>query len=690
MFNATEIDEREYLKKVIVALEESLATVENEILSLSDGMVESKRYAWENIGTLDKVERAAYKISMNEGAIFAELSISERNRLKKLILSPYFGRVDFAADSEKTEQPYYLGIHSFCESKGGKELIIDWRAPLSSIFYDYETGFAEYNAPEGTIAGEIIRKRQYHIRDSKMDFMLENTLNIDDDILQKELSRTSDEKMKSIVATIQKEQNKIIRNEDAKVLIIQGAAGSGKTSIALHRVAFLLYRYKHSLKAEDMLVLSPNKVFGNYISNILPELGEDNIPQLGFEDLARFFLGKKCKFQTFAEQVSDLIDNGDEAKINRIAYKASNEFVVQLKAFLSECEKNGFVATDLKVENFSVSRDTLVSEYWRLRKMPIKKRLEKIAADTVASHERIYAYTLSPPARKAVKERVARMFLYPTALSMYKHFFSNGRQDMLVITKGQLEFCDVFPLAWLTLHYDGAERRYSEIRHLLVDEMQDYTPIQYAFLSELFPCRMTILGDSHQGVNPYTSTSIAKISPYFDGCECIELRKSYRSTVEILNFVQTIRKNENIIPIERHGEEPALFGCKSFDDEISCIKRQISEFRTSQYRSLGIICKSQRQALRLFKEISQDDAEIKFINFDTDEFFNGVVVTFCHMSKGLEFDWVIVPECCESNYQTEHDRSLLYIACTRAMHVLGLTFSGQQSKLIAPGTIWYQ
>lgn len=689
MVQASEQDERAYLSRIIAKLRESLAEAEERILAQYDKLVETKRSAWQNAGNLDKAERADYRIAATEEAIFAELSVTERNRLRKLVLSPYFGRVDFAGAGEKSETPYYIGIYSYFDNNC--ELIIDWRAPLSSIFYDFETGPASYRAPEGEIRGDIRAKRQYRIRNSEMEYMLESSMNIGDDILQQELSKASDDKMKNIVATIQKEQNGIIRNDTAKILIIQGAAGSGKTSIALHRVAFLLYRHKYTLKSDDVLVISPNKVFGSYIGNVLPELGEENIPQISFEELARQFLGRGRKFQSFAGQVAELTGQLDDDKVARIRYKATNEFVGELKNYLRRCDECCFAPEGFKVEGFSVTADELASEYKRLSHIPIRRRIEKIASDRIAAYKRTHEQPLSTTAKRQIKEHILKQFPYKDAMALYRQFYrENGRESLFrTMEKGMLEFCDVFPLAWLTLVFEGAAHRYGGIKHLLVDEMQDYTPIQYAFLAELFSCRMTILGDSYQSVNPYASSSMETIRLCFPEAECVELLKSYRSTIEILNFAQTIRRNNKIIPIERHGEEPTLTGSANEAGEIAHISSRIAAFRKSGYNSLGIICKSQAQADRLHKMLKGDYSPIALLDFASEEFNGGVVITSCHMSKGLEFDWVIVPDCSDETYSTELDRSLLYIACTRAMHRLELTFHGKQSKLIAPATAWY-
>ncbi|MFC7671134.1 hypothetical protein ACFQT0_29855 [Hymenobacter humi] len=232
---------------------------------------------------MDDADMVAAGQSIDRMAFTGEGAVARKRRLLKLVQSPYFGRIDFVS---RKQEPLtvYIGVGSFMDERQRRGLIYDWRAPIASMFYDFELGEASYNTPSGTIAGTIALKRQYKIRDGRLEFMLENDVNIHDDVLQRELARSSDDKMKNIVATIQRDQNAVIRNETAAVMVIQGVAGSGKTSIALHRIAFLLYRYRETIAARDILIISPNKVFADYISNVLPELGEEHIPELGMDE----------------------------------------------------------------------------------------------------------------------------------------------------------------------------------------------------------------------------------------------------------------------------------------------------------------------------------------------------------------------------------------------------------------------
>ena len=282
VFNENEEQERKYLQKIISTIKETINSADVLIDNQTQTLKEQKDYLWQSIKEIDPQEIRSMRESILNTLAVGEGVIAKRRRLGKLLDIPYFGRIDFkkrAVGSKVT--PIYIGIHTFYDAASKKNLIYDWRAPIAGMFYDYETGKASYDSPEGEIEGDISLKRQYRIRKGVMEYMIESSLTVHDDILQKVLSSNADDKMKNIVATIQREQNLIIRNENANVLIIQGVAGSGKTSIAMHRVAYLLYAHKGIISSKDILIISPNRVFADYISNVLPELGEESIPETG-------------------------------------------------------------------------------------------------------------------------------------------------------------------------------------------------------------------------------------------------------------------------------------------------------------------------------------------------------------------------------------------------------------------------
>jgi DNA helicase-2/ATP-dependent DNA helicase PcrA len=691
MFNAKETDERSYLDKVLEKLKSAFDHIEHKIAHYSEEIIEAKRYMYENQAQFDQAEKAFNRMVVYQNIAIGEKAVVERGKLQKLMQSPYFGRIDFSVDEiliddEKiNEDVFYIGIYGFWDTESSDNIIFDWRAPVSSMFYDFEIGPAYYNAPTGRMEGVLNLKRQYRIRQGQMDYMLESSLNIGDDILQKELSLNSDEKMKNIVTTIQREQNKIIRNEAAKILIIQGVAGSGKTSIALHRVAFLLYRYKQTLTSNNIMIISPNKVFSNYISNVLPELGEENILESSFDDIAASIIDKKFLYQTFAEQVEGLLETENPEAVERIKFKSTNLFVEQLQSYLEYADAHYFEPIDLKLGIFSVSRAELLLKYNLLKKLPIKKRLRKIADDMIEKYRRDYGEKADSKIANQLRSTILKMFRFQKAIALYQNFYQHSNQDHLLQFHGRniLEFCDVYPFLYVKMHFEGVEQDYKPIQHLLVDEMQDYAPIQYAVLARLFSCKMTILGDGNQRVNPYSSSTVEKISPYFKDCDCAELCKSYRSTIEITHFAQRIQENTNLIPIERHGAAPVVSVCNSESDQFNKILELIQRFRKSGYQSLGIICKSQKQANELYENIKKVCADVLILNFTSSEFKEGIIISSAHMSKGLEYDQVIVPNVSDDCYKTEMDRSLLYIACTRAMHKLDLTYYGKKTELIS-------
>lgn len=678
MLNGTEAEERRYLEIILKKLRQALEKIDEKISTSYREVIQAKKYMWENMAAIDPAERAANRVDVSLAIDFGEKAVDKRRKIHKLIQSPYFGRVDFIGDNEAEAKPFYIGVHSFAEDNGHENLIYDWRSPVSGIFYDFGVGKAYYTSPSGLVNGEIRRKRQYKIKDGTMEYMLESSLNINDDVLQKELSRTTDEKMKNIVATIQKEQNTIIRNETSNVLIIQGVAGSGKTSIALHRVAFLLYRFKDTLTSRNVLILSPNKVFSDYISNVLPELGEEPIAEASLEELAARELAGVCKFQTFSQQVSELLDTADDAMIQRMKYKASPNFVNELDSFLEHIDSQYYVPADISIDSVFISQDELLRSFQATKGMPLKQRLDKTASVIAAGKRDADGQKLTPSTTRKVKSAIAKMLPFQNVISLYKQFYLDvGKPEMFQWKRAKtLEYADVFPLIYMKIDFEGTTS-YEDMKHLVVDEMQDYTPVQYAVLSKLFPCKKTILGDGGQSVNPYTSSSLAEIRNAFPEADVVELFKSYRSTVQISNFAQKIKRNDKLIPMERHGEEPRIVKCDSSDQELETIRSLVGEFLQSERRSLGVVCKTRAEANDLFQKIRHFSDRIYFVDFESEQFHDGIVVTFAHMAKGLEFDQAIVPFVNESNYRTDLDKSLLYIACTRAMHKLELTHTGE-------------
>lgn len=676
-FNQTEKQEKEYLKQIISFLKKVIGNTDASVKDHVDTLAEYKDYIWSN-KDIDPHEIRSMRESILNHFALGESVINKHKRLTKILAIPYFGRIDFLEKKENSKvMPIYIGIHTFYDPESRATLIHDWRAPVSSMFYDHELGEAGYRSPSGEIKGVISLKRQYRIRGGKMEFMIESALTVHDDILQKELSSNADDKMKNIVATIQREQNQIIRNEDIRTLIIQGVAGSGKTSIALHRIAYLLYTFRDSISSKDILIISPNKVFSDYISNVLPELGEETVPETSMEQILSGVLEHKYKYQTYFGLVNELLEKPSSSLIDRIAYKASFDFISELDKFILHIENTYFKAADVKLTKYiTIPAPFIEEQYLRFNRYPIRRRFDAMADYMLDMLKIQYTFTVTTTGRNLLKKEIRLMFAGNNDIQVYKDFFKwTNNPGMFKMRKGHtLEYSDLAPLAYLHLALEGNGNQPFRVKHLLIDEMQDYSPIQYKVIQKLFPCRKTVLGDAGQSVNPYGSSTAETIQKSLTASEIMKLCKSYRSTFEITDFAQKIHPNAELEPVARHGEKPQILQFGSAVEELSGIMGLISTYRKSGYKSLGIICKTEQQARKMADMLKSYANDISFLSSQSSAFVQGIVITSAHMAKGLEFDEVIIPQTDERNYRSEIDKSMLYVAVTRAMHRLTLTF----------------
>ncbi len=671
---------RDRLKKLNITAEESLASV-----------MEQKKTMWRDLYELDRRDMVFAKEEINAGIDAAENARAQATIYGRLLQSPYFGRIDFTEDGSESAE-FYIGLTGLRGDDVVDILVYDWRAPVSSLFYDYDVGPASYEAPDGVISGQLTMRRQYKIVDGKLEFVLDSDVKIDDDILQKELSRSASPKMRNIIATIQREQNKIIRAKAGKSMIVQGVAGSGKTSVALHKVAYLLYTQRGKINSSNLLILSPSKVFSDYISGILPELGEENVAELSFDALARNEIGDWTEYEDRWEQLEFILAGGDPVRIGEIEIKGSAQFAHWLKEYSDE-----LLTTNFKAKTFVYSDERFEPEWFndlfynRWSSQPFMTRIKWIKERLFDELELRLSQQKEKKkpgkrAEKAIDNAVDNMIRCSDVLTLYSRFIDwlreKGYADLTPVDPAaKLTYEDTFPVVLLK-YYNQGSNDFSRIKHLVIDEMQDYSPLQYVIIDYLFKCPKTILGDITQNLNLHSGIrSLSEFSDELGDIEIMRLNKSFRSTMEIANFSNAICPVEGFDVVERHGEAPEIRQLSDRQALAQAVMGEVAKARQDGHESVGIICKTLEEAENLFSEIS-DIPDLDFLGPYCSTFNQGAVVTTSYMAKGLEFDVVIVPDASKENYNSECDRQSLYVACTRALHRLRLFHTGQLTELI--------
>lgn len=674
--------EKQYLSHLLTKIDHRISEINQAIQLKKEEIDYMNHHMEEHKRDMDHLEKNAMRETIHNYTLQGEHTVENKKRFMRLKDTAYFGRIDFRQHDAATNRNIYVGVHNFQDTESNNNLVYDWRAPISGLFYDFEPGEAEYHTGSETVKGDITLKRQFRIRKGIMEYMLDTDVTIHDEVLQKELNRASTSKMKNIVATIQKEQNAVIRNEEARHLIIQGVAGSGKTSIALHRIAFLLYRFKETISSEDILILSPNKVFASYISNVLPELGEETVAETSMEDIAHELLDHQVNFQSFFEQVGEILEKNDQKLIERIRFKSSPGLLKKIDEYVTYLENEGFKVTDILVKGKPVPGWFIREAFQKYARMPILKRFNEVVNEVVDNVFRFYQIEIQYKDRTELHTTIRKMFPSYNPRVLYKGFYEwMGKPELLKLKKGSTyEWSDVYAFLYLKMRLEGIKPK-TTVKHLVIDEMQDYSVVQYQALSKLYPCKKTILGDMNQSVNPFSSSNVNIIEKVFSDATTMTMLKSYRSTFEITEFTKKIIQNIDVETIERHGEAPRIVACKTEQEEIKQISSLVDGFGKGPFNTIGIICKTQKQADSLYEKL-KNETRIDLLNTMSIAFGKGIVITTAHLAKGLEFDEVVVPFCTQKNYQTIADRQMLYVACTRAMHKLSITHTSQLSPLI--------
>ena len=689
------MDSREYLNYVLDKLQERIRKLDDAILHGQKEIENMHEYYWENYTEMDQY---GYENFDNQQALLHEINASNekielRRRFRKMMDSPFFGRVDFCYEGEDEPEIFYIGIANLAEENGGLPLIYDWRAPVSGLFYDFDKGPASYQAPLGEIHGDIAAKWQYKIRGGKMIYEFESDVKIDDEILKAELGSNGDVQLKNIIRTIQKEQNAIIRNTSDRIMVIQGAAGSGKTSIALHRIAYLLYHDRKNLKSSSVLVLSPNGVFSDYISHILPELGEENIREMSFD----LFAYKRLKnvvsdcedrYDLIERQIAGLCDE------KLLKEKLSRDFLDRMEGYLVELEDSLMNFRDVEHRGVVKKEQEIIELfYFKFMDIPLLSRMDAVAEYFIDEVETLKGFDLPDEEREAVKNRFYRMYETRDLYVLYNRFL---RQEgfpslpQVQYEKRKLRYEDVYPVLYLKYRLE-TQQEDSGVRHLIVDEMQDYSMIQYLIIQRLFKCRMTILGDREQTMDGEQQDVLTFLPKIFGkDIRRIVMNKSYRNTVEIASYANKLAGITEVELFERHGKPVVEKEFPGLEEALESVVRELRLEKQAviaenadegvediiSYETAAVISRpadEARETYYILKEKLEAEGfdtkeRLSLLHRDSTNFQKGLTVTTFYMAKGLEFDQVF------SVFPGE-DRSPIverarYIAATRALHEL--------------------
>ncbi|GIP38919.1 DNA helicase [Paenibacillus sp. J31TS4] len=759
--------EQQRVEAVTAKLKREIERLEPELGELKDQVVDIRKHFWDevtvNLSSGDDVIETAVSLRQ-QAEVLSERERSHRHRqallrrLHRLLPSPYFGRIDFHEKDFGTER-IYIGLASFLDEDGETFLVYDWRTPVASLYYDFPPGPASYETPGGTIEGELELKRQFTIRDGRLLSMFDTGITIGDDLLQQVLSRGANSQMKSIVATIQREQNQLIRNDKSRMLIVQGAAGSGKTSAALQRVAYLLYKYRDSLRADQMVLFSPNPLFNSYVRSVLPELGEENMQQTTFQEYLDAWLGDTFRVEDPFDQMEALLtqEREDTPRMAGIRFKASETYLEALLAYRDSLLRDGMQFRDVVFRNevllaasrireqfygydasirlpnrLELLKEWLLGElaalekaerakdwvrdeidyldneqYDRIyRQMKKRQRGKEPSFDDAAREEELLRRTIVQEQFRPLRQSVKKLEFVDQPL-LYRQLFADSdrlrglagaplpeeweaicRETVASLDEGVLLYEDATPYLFLRELVEGF-RVNMDIRHVLVDEAQDYSAFQFAFLKRLFPrARMTVLGDFQQAIFAHSTplqgeTPVAKLYGEAE-TERILLTRSYRSTREIVEFTRgMLPGGEEIVPFDRSGGKPVVVRGASREQLAKRMAADLEALGAEGFASVAVLCKTEAESREACRTLEALGAEVRLLTKESPSFEKGTVVVPAYLAKGVEFDAVLLYDASAAAWHRESERKLFYTACTRAMHRLALYCAGELSPFVA-------
>jgi len=733
-------EETDHLAKTLVFLQEQLDKGADHLVDSKRELIKARQDMWENTAHTGRdftkiTEMNQYLNGINSHALSYLHTRQIQEKYTKLLESPYFGRFDLTETGSCQTDQIYIGYANAMYPLTHEVYVYDWWAPISSIFYRYELGPVSYLSPVGTITGQVSLKRQYKIRNSELQYFFDCSLCITDELLQDVLSRNSSPRMRNIVETIQRDQDLIIRDTHNQLLLVQGTAGSGKTSIALHRIAYLLYHgQQKNISSKDFLILSPNAVFSQYISGVLPELGEAAVQQYTYDEINSLLLGHRFKPEKRSAQLERLYTLNSPAELElQLAsadFKGSGTFKVILERCLkyyarelipfTDASYGGIILeTKQQLKNRFLNNKIelpLAKQLQRIEQMLLEKvrpfhrrRLERLERIVTLQPEhqleiRSFSRLLAIKEMQKFVQRLQRFTLidygqiYQTLFTRQEIFYKLAQglplpqriQAILDLTQANLlhqeiTYEDAAALGYLRIKTEGSSM-FPELKHVVIDEAQDYTPLQYEIYRLLFKeANYTILGDLQQsltgeGDKKLYETILKTLNKDF--FLQISLDKGYRSSVEITAFCQKILGREPAgAAFERHEQLPKAIGCLDTNQMLQAICCEIKALLAQGYESVAVICKTHRQsqeAYAMLKEL----LSLHLIAPESDHPGKGVVVISSYLAKGLEFDAVLVFDATKQNYFTRLDRQLLYVASTRALHRLSYFYTGEKSLLL--------
>jgi len=727
------------LASTLEQIKQQLAVSEGICVAKESELQETLLNYWEKCGS----DEAQLVETANRQRALSTISHSTPLALRRMLNSPYFGRIDFLEEEEgalefQTEQ-IYVGISTLRDEKTDEFLIYDWRAPISSMFYDCGLGKASYHCSVGTINGTITLKRQYKIINGSIQYMFNADLKIDDEVLQEILGKSVDDKMHTIVNSIQREQNQIIRDGSHRALFVEGPAGSGKTSVALHRIAFLLYRDRNIINEKNVLILSPNHLFSDYISNVLPEMGEENVLQKTFHDCVSASITQlPIKFETRTFHLESVLSNGSgpehALRADNIRFKSSINFEQIMQEYIDWIRTN--LVDDYPAIEFS-GQTIFSKKEWKqyyldnFSSMPVIIRLEKIKklieirmrpflhavrkekeAQIIASEEEVDENVIKALARMAAREQFSSFnekidkLTNISPLSEYKRLFRGDwlfarssskmafpknwqgiqKQTFAYLNNGILPYEDIPNF----IYFQGALQGFPvnrDIKHLIIDEAQDYTTLQFKILVILFPnSTWTVVGDPAQSVHPFLSTaSFNDMSEIIGTTRSIAFRltRSYRSTKQIQAFCQALLSySAEVESVNRSGSVPTVTRIEKMPDLIPTLVHTIENILEKGWHSIAIICKNTYQSTKIYSDLKAH-MDLNLVIDEDDTFHQGIVVIPSYLAKGLEFDAVLVINADTINYSHKEERHILYTICTRTLHHLSLFYFGKPSPFIS-------